>query len=230
MLRMVFSTLMTSEESHISTALKATLNTVREKQDPSPADLLFIRLCNYHPGDVGCFAAYLLNFMQIKPGQAFFMAANEPHAYLRGQCLEIMANSDNVVRAGLTPKFKDVPNLIDMLTYKDGPPEIMEGEKLDQYSVRYQAPVDEFQLIKYVIPPSTKHDVPAARGTGLVLCLCGTGWIRLSERGSKNMPLATGSIYYVPDNVSMIVQADGPAVDDGSSSSMVFFRADKKQS
>lgn len=227
--RNAFSALMTSEESDISTALKATLNVVKDKDDPTPADSLFMRLCNYYPGDVGCFAAYLLNFMRIKPGQAFFMAANEPHAYLRGQCLEIMANSDNVVRAGLTPKFKDVSNLINMLTYNDGPPEVMEGERLDECATRYQPPVDEFQLIKYVIPASKTYDLPGTKGVGIILCLGGTGWIRLSDPGSKKLPLASGGIYYVPDNASMKVQADASAVDGDSSPSLVFFRAGVKE-
>lgn len=228
--RNAFSALMTSEESAISDALSATLRVVKGKEDATSADSLFMRLCNYYPGDVGCFAAYLLNFMRIKPGQAFFMAANEPHAYLRGQCLEIMANSDNVVRAGLTPKFKDVPNLIDMLTYNDGPPEVMEGEKLDEYATRYQPPVDEFQLTKYVIPASEKHELKGAKGTGILLCVGGSGWIRVNERGSKKMPLAAGSIYYVPEKASMFVEADSSAVDGDSSPSLVFFRAGVKES
>ena len=58
----------------------------------------------------------------MQPGEALFLGANEPHAYLYGDCVECMAASDNVVRAGLTPKFKDVETLTSMLTYTDGPP------------------------------------------------------------------------------------------------------------
>ena len=56
------------------------------------------------------------------PGEAIFLPAGEPHAYLKGDCVEAMACSDNVVRAGLTPKFKDVDVLCDMLSYGMGPP------------------------------------------------------------------------------------------------------------
>lgn len=70
-----------------------------------------------YPGDVGVVAPYLLNTIVLKPGDAIFLAANEPHAYLSGDCVEVMACSDNVVRAGLTPKLRDVPTLCGMLSY-----------------------------------------------------------------------------------------------------------------
>jgi mannose-6-phosphate isomerase len=60
----------------------------------------------------------LLNYVRLGPGVAFVMYANEPHAYLHGDILECMACSDNVVRVGLTPKFRDVPTLVNMLTYR----------------------------------------------------------------------------------------------------------------
>lgn len=86
------------------------------------AERVFLRLCQEYPGDVGVFSPFLLNTLRLDPGVGLFLAANEPHAYLSGDCVEIMATSDNVVRAGLTPKFKDVDTLVDMLTYKFGLP------------------------------------------------------------------------------------------------------------
>ena len=108
------------------------------------ADLL-LRLYEQFPGDVGCFVCYFLNHMTLKPGQAIFLEANLPHAYLKGgklmensinaillnylqdasfsDCIECMACSDNVVRAGLTPKFKDVSTLCEMLNYSSKTPE-----------------------------------------------------------------------------------------------------------
>jgi len=80
-----------------------------------------------YPGDVGVFSAFLLNVLRLQPGEAIFLAQNEPHAYLHGDCVECMATSDNVVRAGLTPKFKDVETLVRMLTYKCGSPVIYKG-------------------------------------------------------------------------------------------------------
>lgn len=79
---------------------------------------LVLRLEKQYPGDVGVIASFLFNYVKLNPGEALYLGANEPHAYLHGECVECMATSDNVVRAGLTPKKLDVQTLCSMLTYK----------------------------------------------------------------------------------------------------------------
>lgn len=69
------------------------------------------------PQDVGVFAAYFLNLVALEPGQAMYLPANEPHAYVSGELVEAMATSDNVIRAGLTPKLRDTDVLCSSLTY-----------------------------------------------------------------------------------------------------------------
>lgn len=65
----------------------------------------------HYPGDIGLFAPLMLNTVELAPGEAMFLFAETPHAYVQGTGLEIMANSDNVLRAGLTPKYIDVLSL-----------------------------------------------------------------------------------------------------------------------
>jgi len=100
---------------------------------PQPAvgslEELLLRLNSQFPGDVGCFCVFFLNYLTLEPGQAIFLAANMPHAYLSGDCVECMATSDNVVRAGLTPKYRDVNLLINMLTYESGPARYYQKKK-----------------------------------------------------------------------------------------------------
>lgn len=79
---------------------------------------LVLRLEKQYPGDIGVIAAFLFNYVKLNPGEALYLGANEPHAYIHGECVECMATSDNVVRAGLTPKNRDVQTLCSMLTYK----------------------------------------------------------------------------------------------------------------
>ena len=67
---------------------------------------------------IGIFAPFMLNHLSLKANESFFMGPNVPHAYLAGDCIECMALSDNVVRVGLTPKFKDIPTLVEMLCYE----------------------------------------------------------------------------------------------------------------
>ncbi|KAK0546087.1 Mannose-6-phosphate isomerase [Tilletia horrida] len=85
-----------------------------------PAELaqLVVTLNEQFPSDIGIFCAFVLNVVSLETGQAMFLQANEPHAYLSGQIIECMAASDNVVRAGLTPKARDVDVLTSMLTYR----------------------------------------------------------------------------------------------------------------
>ncbi len=79
------------------------------------------------------------------------MRCSAPASDLAGECIEAMASSDNVVRAGLTPKYRDVHTLIDMLSYECGAPPIMMGNRVDAYTVAYgppaHAPVDEFMVL-----------------------------------------------------------------------------------
>ena len=72
---------------------------------------MVLRLEQQYPGDVGVLAAFLMNFVTLNPGEALCLGANELHAYVSGDCIECMATSDNVVRAGLTPKKRDVKTL-----------------------------------------------------------------------------------------------------------------------
>lgn len=79
---------------------------------------MVLRLESQYPDDVGIIAAFFLNYVKLKRGEALYIGPNEPHAYLSGECIECMATSDNVVRAGLTPKHRDVRTLLSMLKYK----------------------------------------------------------------------------------------------------------------
>jgi mannose-6-phosphate isomerase len=120
-LRRLFKAYMQSKEADSQFQLDLLVERLEEsKQQRSldPVEELILRLNTQFPGDNGVFAPLLLNYIVMKPGDSFFICANEPHAYIAGDCAECMALSDNVVRAGLTPKFKDVQTLCNMLTYR----------------------------------------------------------------------------------------------------------------
>ena len=79
---------------------------------------LALKLEKQYPGDIGVLSLFFLNYIKLAPGEAVYLDANEPHAYLSGEIVECMAASDNVVRAGFTPKYIDTQTLCSMLTYK----------------------------------------------------------------------------------------------------------------
>lgn len=78
---------------------------------------LVLRLEKEYPDDVGVIASLFFNYVKLNPGEALYLGPNEPHAYIYGECIECMATSDNVVRAGLTSKKRDIDILCSMLTY-----------------------------------------------------------------------------------------------------------------
>lgn len=167
---------MRASASDVEAAIQQTEASVRERKAGNEGDGLFLRLCEHYPGDVGCFCAYLLNHVHAKPGEAFFMAANEPHAYLLGQCVEIMACSDNVVRAGLTPKFKDVDTLVNMLTYRAGNPDMVKARP-DADGLLYRPGPEEFQLVRYVLSPQSSVELPPHAGHGIIFVVEGNATI-----------------------------------------------------
>ncbi|MED6239648.1 hypothetical protein ATANTOWER_009136, partial [Ataeniobius toweri] len=117
----------------------------------SNGDLL-LRLHSQYPGDIGCFSIYFLNYMVLEPGQAMFLGANEPHAYIYGDCIECMACSDNTVRAGLTRKYIDVNTLCEMLNYKPASASskifLCVQDPADPCVTLYDPPVPDFTVMK----------------------------------------------------------------------------------
>jgi mannose-6-phosphate isomerase len=97
--------------------------------------------------DRGIFSIYFFNIVQLHPGQAIFQGAGVPHAYLEGQNIELMSNSDNVLRGGLTPKHIDVPELLKHTLFEGIVPQVMDGEEKGPETV-YHCPVPDFEVSK----------------------------------------------------------------------------------
>jgi mannose-6-phosphate isomerase len=95
--------------------------------------------------DRGIFSIYFFNILHLQEGEAIFQGAGVPHAYLEGQNIELMSNSDNVLRAGLTPKHIDIPELMKHTLFEYIEPEIMQGDILGKL-LNYNCPVPDFQL------------------------------------------------------------------------------------
>ncbi|MFS1873857.1 mannose-6-phosphate isomerase, class I [Enterovibrio norvegicus] len=105
-----FEALLSLEGEQKDTAVAELLAFATENQSDELFALL-LTLSEQYPGDIGLFSPLILNTLTLVPGEAMFLDACTPHAYIKGTGLEIMANSDNVLRAGLTPKHMDVQEL-----------------------------------------------------------------------------------------------------------------------
>lgn len=126
------------------------------------------RLAARHPGDPGVVTALLMNRLLLRPGQALFLGAGTLHAYLQGTGIEVMANSDNVVRGGLTTKHVDVEVLIDVVDPTPGVPEILDPVSIGVVTT-YPAPVAEFELQRIEVDGVT----PIAGGPAILLGIRG---------------------------------------------------------
>lgn len=98
--------------------------------------------------DKGVFSIYFFNIVNVKPGEAVFQGAGLPHAYLEGQNIELMANSDNVLRGGLTPKYIDVPELMKHTLFEGIVPNVMKGNEIRIGEKKYTCPVPDFAISK----------------------------------------------------------------------------------
>eukprot|EP00192_Tetraselmis_astigmatica_P010955 CAMPEP_0117690242 /NCGR_PEP_ID=MMETSP0804-20121206/25014_1 /TAXON_ID=1074897 /ORGANISM="Tetraselmis astigmatica, Strain CCMP880" /LENGTH=364 /DNA_ID=CAMNT_0005503259 /DNA_START=237 /DNA_END=1331 /DNA_ORIENTATION=+ len=170
----------------------------------SKKELLVLQLNKDYPLDVGILSVFFLNLMELQPGEAIALEANEPHAYLTGELMEVMATSDNVVRAGLTPKLKDADVLVEMLTYNQGPPEVMQGTQVRDYTYCYSPPMDEFQLERMDVPAGCVASIPAVPGPGMLLVQHG---MAASLCGWKAGQLKRGDVFFVPANTEVQLQA-----------------------
>ncbi|WNI15775.1 mannose-6-phosphate isomerase, class I [Actinacidiphila sp. ITFR-21] len=148
------------------------------------------------PGDRGVIAAMLLNHVRLQPGEALYLGAGVPHAYLEGLGVEIMANSDNVLRCGLTPKHIDVPELLRVVRFEAGDPGVLRPEAAPDGEELYAAPIDEFRLSRYVLAPGTDPR-PLNQGTAQIL-LCTAGEARLRADDGTALTLVRGESAYLP--------------------------------
>uniref|UniRef100_A0A7S2HDI8 mannose-6-phosphate isomerase n=1 Tax=Helicotheca tamesis TaxID=374047 RepID=A0A7S2HDI8_9STRA len=160
-----------------------------------------LRLAQQFPGDPGAMSPFFLNYLLIAPGESFYMAANEPHAYVAGEIIECMACSDNVVRAGLTPKFKDVPNLVNMLTYSMGGPSIDAGASPtfnEDRIQRYTPPTKEFEVMVLTCNPGEDLKMPVLPVPAVFVVIEGNG--STDNPHGQRLVMRPGRSYYVPPN------------------------------
>jgi mannose-6-phosphate isomerase len=159
-------------------------------------------IAHHYPGDPGVLAAMLLNHVRLQPGEALYLGAGVPHAYLNGLGVEIMANSDNVLRCGLTPKHVDVPELLRIVRFLPGDPGVLRPEAAPDGEEVYETPIDEFRLSRYVLPEAgAAHDL--TRPTPQIL-LCTTGIVRAGEHD-----LTPGESVFVPAGEKAEVSGTG---------------------
>lgn len=151
------------------------------------------RLGTLYPDDIGAVISLLLNQVTLQPGQALYLPAGNLHAYLQGVGVELMANSDNVLRGGCTPKHIDVAELVKVLSFRAGPIAVISPSPNDAAVQRYLTPAAEFELTRLRVNGSLR--VAEALGPRILLVVEG-GPVRVTA-GTAELTLDAGESAYL---------------------------------
>lgn len=160
--------------------------------------------------DRGIFSIYLFNLVFIPKGKGIFQDAGVPHAYLEGVNVELMANSDNVFRGGLTPKHIDVPELLKHLVFTPVVPKVLDGEKKNPIVTSFDTPAPDFALyqLTFTEDQTVLKGEPASTAT-IYIVMEGAVQVTAEE---KNFNFGQGAIFLVPAGQSIDIQSQSDAV------------------
>ena len=139
-LKHTFSKIMKADNSFVNQVIRKIIDKLHLLSEYPKLQKLIIEINKQYPNDVGVLALFFLNYIELPKGKVMYLKANVPHAYISGDCLEIMATSDNVIRCGLTAKFRDVDLLCDILDYSYKMPKLL--EPYTQISKTYEPVID----------------------------------------------------------------------------------------
>ncbi|PKL38133.1 MAG: mannose-6-phosphate isomerase, class I [Spirochaetae bacterium HGW-Spirochaetae-1] len=152
------------------------------------------RLSKEYPDDAGILSPVILNLVELKPGQAMYLPAGRLHAYIHGLGIELMANSDNVIRGGLTGKNIDVAELLSIVTFSDTPVEIMEGAADGNEKV-FRTGAAEFQLSEINTSIYQSYQSAEIRNVEILLFVEGTVTL---ESSSTELTASPGDVFLIP--------------------------------
>lgn len=155
--------------------------------------------------DRGVISIYLMNIVNVQPGQGIFQDAGVLHAYLEGVNVELMANSDNVFRGGLTDKFVDVDTLIQHLSFEPVEPQVFTGEALSDTLTQFKTPAPDFELSLIRLDTEKKHETNSTKGPEILLIIDGEVQVNDEIKLNKGQSLffPAGSHYTLRGNAEI---------------------------
>jgi len=165
--------------------------------------------------DRGLLSIFLLNLVHLRPGEAVYLPGGVLHAYLRGSGMELMANSNNVLRGGLTPKHVDVPELLDNVVFEGGPAEVIRPTSLEGgIETAYKTPAAEFELKQVCLDVGQTYRSGTDHSADLVIRtdadVASEVAVRAEDTDSP-LKIRRGEVFFAPAGVDYAIEASGPA-------------------
>ena len=172
-LKQFYTNLMTMEAKSQEQIIKEAVQNAKNRADEDSTFYWIVRIAEEYPSDIGILSPMLLNLIRLKQGQALFLRAGELHAYLKGFGMELMANSDNVLRGGLTPKHVDVPELLKALNFKYHPINILEGVPAIKNERVFETTAAEFVLSMISVSEGQSYQRSNQNSVEILICIDG---------------------------------------------------------
>ena len=208
-LKTFFKALMTLEKGHRAQIISEVLKGCKRMTDQYPALAWVGKLSETYPDDIGILSPILLNPVHLQKGEAIVMLSGELHCYLEGAGIELMANSDNVLRGGLTSKHVDVEELLNILTFETGETNLLQPMQHRGGDRLYDAATDEYILSVLNIHKGAFFKSPTKRSVEIMICV--EGKARITDMGTGEvLSLNKGASFIVPAAVKQY-QIEGTA-------------------
>ncbi|KAA9162378.1 mannose-6-phosphate isomerase, class I [Amycolatopsis acidicola] len=199
-MRALFTTWITLPQASLDELLPEVLDAcvlhVKEHGEFDAECRTVLELGEAHPRDAGVLAALLLNRLTLSAGEAIYLPAGNLHLYLHGTAVEILANSDNILRCGLTPKHVDVPELLRVVDFECCDMPILTGEPSECGAV-YHTDAPEFELSRCEWEAGEDHELLVRPGSPQIL-LCTAGELLVRAEDGKELTLGRGESMWLP--------------------------------
>ena len=208
-LAQVFLATLTMDDSRrhfLDEVVSAAVKHVTEQSEFGEFCRTAVLLDDYHPGDPSILAALLMNRVRLAPGECLQIRPGTLHAYLFGTGVEVMANSDNVLRGGLTRKHIDVDALVDVVDFTPEPPNLVQTATTASPGIlRYDEQVSEFSLWRLDLFLGREVELPASDCGRILLVIDGHVDCRVDGR---NLELVQGQSAFFPAGETVRLEGD----------------------
>lgn len=193
-----FMCLMDMEKSKAADLVNDAIKVIQFLRNKEQAYEWMHRLNIEYPCDIGVLSPLYLKVIKLAPGEAIFLPARELHAYLSGSGLEIMANSDNVLRGGLTQKHIDKDELMRILSFVPVKPQVITGDSNGEFETFYKTSSEEFILSLIRLPENDSvYKKEGDRGIEIMLCTEGKATITDSDK-DYSLEIKKGNSILIP--------------------------------